>query len=88
MVVQEEWINMSAENKDRDIALVTRIATELSEQFDSVRIFVSRHDGKAGTCRVSIGRGNFYAQYGQIREWLIEQEAIASRDAEHEKDDE
>ena len=75
---------MNTDPKDLDEALLNRMATDLSGSFDSVRIFVTRHDGVKGTCRVTVGRGNFYAQYGQIREWLVEQEALASKSAEHE----
>jgi hypothetical protein len=48
----------------------------LGEHFDSVQIFVTRHEAgeKGGTLAVKRGCGNIYARYGQIREWLIEQD--------------
>lgn len=77
---------MTEEPKDRDEELLNKVADELSGQFDSVRIFITRHDGIKGTCRIAVGRGNFYAQCGQIREWLIEQDTMAAKNAEPEKD--
>ena len=41
----------------------------LSEHFEAVQIFASRDEG-GGTMHVETGSGNFYARYGQIREWL------------------
>lgn len=54
--------------------LVDLHAAQLAEHFDSVRIFCTKHnsDGKgdSATHGFSKGRGNYYAQEGQIREWL------------------
>lgn len=51
--------------------LVDDAVTKLSEHFDSVRIFVTRHSGAAeNTASYENGSGNFYAQLGQVREWL------------------
>jgi hypothetical protein len=52
------------------VKLVDRVRDELMEHFDAVRIFVSRHeveDDKTGT--YTTGKGNFYAQLGQVDEW-------------------
>lgn len=47
----------------------------LSEHFDTVQIFVTRHEGVlGGTVASTIYEGNFYARYGQIREWLLKTE--------------
>jgi hypothetical protein len=70
---------MSDDTKDRDLDLVEKHATELSEYFDSVRIFVTRHDGTKGTVHLTKGRGNFYAQYGHVREWLIQMDTETDR---------
>lgn len=56
--------------------LVKKHALELGEHFESVRIFVTRaapeehHDTQA----IDHGTGNFYAQLGQIQEWLAIQD--------------
>lgn len=45
------------------------------EHADSVRIFITTHTGeKSETSTYTTGLGNFQAQYGQIREWLIRQD--------------
>lgn len=52
--------------------LVRKHVLELGEHFESVRIFVTRaspeehHDTQA----IDNGTGNFYAQFGQIQEWM------------------
>lgn len=48
----------------------------LSEHFDTVQIFVTRHDGNVGTASTIMGIGNWFARVGQARDWLVEQEAL------------
>lgn len=47
-------------------------AKEIAEHCESVRIFVTKtpDDDDHDTMASSIGKGNFYAQLGQIQEWL------------------
>lgn len=55
--------------------LVDDVREKLMEHFDSVRIFVTRHDGgNAETCSYETGGGNFYAQLGQISEFMAIQD--------------
>jgi nitrate/nitrite-specific signal transduction histidine kinase len=58
--------------KERVIQLVREATTRLSEHVDSVRILVTLHaeDGES-TFSFDFGAGNFYAQRGQIAEWLV-----------------
>lgn len=51
----------------------------LSEHFDTVQIFVCNYDdGGAETTRtLQKGQGNWYTRYGQINEWVIQQDARA-----------
>lgn len=55
-------------------ARVTQAAKELAEHFDSVTILCSRHEGSRGTRTVAKGAGNWHAQFGIVREWLIDHE--------------
>ena len=56
---------------DEEVAIARKAASELMEHFDSVRIFVTKHDGPTDISQeTSVGAGNFYAQYGQIRSWI------------------
>lgn len=49
---------------------VDEVVDKLSEHFDSVRTFVTQHDGPHDeTYSYENGAGNFYAQLGQVREW-------------------
>lgn len=59
--------------------MVERAADALSEHAESVRIFVTDRtmDGKANSRGIEAGRGNFYAQLGQIQEFLFVQEQFA-----------
>lgn len=54
--------------------LVDECVAKLLEHFDSCRIFVTKHDGdKSDTAGYHSGGGNFYAQRGQISEWVTMQ---------------
>lgn len=52
--------------------IVDDYASKLAEHFDSVRVFVTRHsdDCTKETFSYETGRGNFYAQLGQIHEFI------------------
>jgi hypothetical protein len=58
--------------------VVKQHVSQLAEHFETVQIFVSRHDPvkEEGTVNVSYGAGNFYARLGQTREWCIKQDEI------------
>jgi len=46
-------------------------AHALMSRFDTVQIFVTKHDDKDGsTNSFVLGEGNFYARLGQIGEWI------------------
>lgn len=52
-------------------AKVDDTVAKLSEHFDSVRVFVTLHNGgESETQSYETGGGNFYAQLGQVQEWL------------------
>ncbi len=56
---------------ESDRQMVEEAAAKLMENFDSVRIFVTKHDGgREATAAFDTGAGNFYAQLGQVSEWL------------------
>lgn len=61
-----------------DIEKQNEILTKKIESFckevypyvDSIRIFITKHENnEVGTTRYDYGLGNWYAQYGQIKEW-------------------
>ena len=59
-----------SEISQQDAKAVEDAASSLSQHFDSVRIFVTRFDGSDTLC-MGVGKGNIYAQYGQVREWMV-----------------
>jgi len=60
---------------DPDLELLEGIKAKLLEHFDTVQIFVTRHDGqKDDTEAIRVGGGNFYARCGQVRRWLLDME--------------
>lgn len=82
---------MNTPEEDRLQKLLEEHASALAEHFDSVRIFVTTpsDDGESNTKGIETGRGNFYAQLGQVHEWLIVQDQYqrnwATRNEEKEK---
>ncbi len=47
------------------------ICDELNPYFDSVQIFTTKHEGnKTGTTEMNWGVGNWFARYGQIKQWV------------------
>lgn len=60
---------------NEEIKLVEDAATKLADHFENVHIFVNRHyPSDGGTLRYEQGRGNWFARYGQVREWLLREE--------------
>jgi hypothetical protein len=57
-------------------AMVREHVLQLGEHFESVRIFVTRSkpENPSDTQAIDNGTGNFYAQLGQITEWLAIQD--------------
>lgn len=65
---------MSEDNKsaNQDMERVNKLVAELSEHFDTVHVFCTRHESDdIGTVRLSRGSGNWFARFGQIQEWVI-----------------
>ncbi len=66
---------MEDETRNHDFDLVNNALTELMKFFDTCQIFCTREEPtleEAGkqTEAFSAGLGNWYARYGQIREWV------------------
>lgn len=55
---------------ERLYAMLEKHAAAIMEHFDTVQIFATRHDGQSNTTdRFSVGEGNFYSRYGQVKLW-------------------
>jgi hypothetical protein len=61
---------------EQQLSPLKKAIHDLGEHFGSVQIFVSTHQpAEVGrTVHASAGVGNWYARYGQIREWIIRTE--------------
>jgi len=81
---------MSQESANHDLKLLEDAAKKLGEHFDSVQIFATRHEPtiEDGTITVSYGVGNWFARYGQIKEWLIKSDERTRQAVRDENSDE
>lgn len=76
--------------QDLDMKMLTDAANQLGEYFDAVQIFASRYapatdkTGDNATVAVSAGVGNDFARFGQVKTWVLENEADAARRKEKE----
>ena len=52
-----------------DEEVVNQALDILMRTFDTAQIFVTRQDGQS-TVGGAYGRGNFYARYGQVVQWI------------------
>ena len=55
---------------DQDFERLQAAAAALGEYFDTVQIFVTRHENSEGTTNMNWGSGNWFARYGQVEEWV------------------
>lgn len=65
--------------KEKDMAIIKSHVNQLMEHFDSVHIFATRDHKKGVTMNIQEGLGNWYARYGQVREWLLCEEESSKR---------
>lgn len=61
---------------DIDKQRINAALDQLGEHYDAVQIFCSRHESgeEGGSIHFSFGCGNWFARYGQIRNWLVAEE--------------
>lgn len=61
------------DDHDPDLRELQRHTAQLGERYDTVRIIVTSHrDGQ--TWMTSYGNGNWYAQLGSVKDWLVKQD--------------
>jgi hypothetical protein len=60
---------MPDEIRDHDQKIVNKALDQLLLHFDSAEVFVTRLDGEK-TVAGAFGRGNWYARYGVVAEWV------------------
>jgi hypothetical protein len=47
----------------------------LGEHYDTVQIFISNHE-EGATMSLGEGVGNWFARFGQIKVWIVQNEAV------------
>lgn len=62
---------MSGEPENEDVKRVRAAVTSLGEHFETVQVFVTRHEPGTldGTKHIALGSGNWFARFGQIQQW-------------------
>lgn len=73
---------------DEDVQRLENALKTLTEYYDAVHIFANRAVGEedGNTIFVSRGRGNWFARYGQVKEWVIRSEELTKVKARKEDD--
>ena len=69
----------------RDLKVMADHVARLEEHFDTVQIFCSRGSDDGGTITCQLGGGNWFARYGQIRQWIVKQEEEFRQEVTREK---
>lgn len=59
-----------------DLEIVERAVNALAEHFETIQVFVTRSNSEVGakpegTINVALGAGNWFARYGQVKEWCV-----------------
>lgn len=70
---------MSNSERDPDLEKVKQAVQTLREHFDSVQIFTTRYEFDNETSHIAYGEGDYYARYGKVKQWVIEEEETRSR---------
>lgn len=63
---------ISDEQREKKLELIRNQAKILSPSFDTVMIFATKYDPETGdTSQFNFGIGNWFARYGQVKDWII-----------------
>lgn len=70
---------MNDQEADKKFKLIENQCRFLMDSFDSVQIFCTKYEGNdnGNTRHFISGFGNYCARYGQVKEWILEQEGQA-----------
>lgn len=81
------FISRNPMAEEPDISRVETAMNSLSEHFDTVQIFATRHEAE-GTVHVSRGCGNWFARFGHVSEWVVRERESTRVRLRKEDDDE
>lgn len=76
-------------SSESDMELVKKHAEGLGDHFDSVQIFVTRHEPaqEGGTVNINYGSGNYFTRYGHIADWMIRQDERSRKRVREEQEE-
>lgn len=68
---------MNDDQRDKKMQLLKNQVAVLMQSFDTVQIFCTKHEGgdDPKTFEYQTGDGNFMARYGQVRAWILSEDA-------------
>lgn len=68
---------MLDDQKEKKLELIKNQVRVLMQSFDTVQIFCTKHEAgnDPETLEYQSGDGNFMARYGQVRAWLLYEDA-------------
>lgn len=69
---------MTPEQKDALLEIMKGHVSRMMEHFDTVQVFCTQvdSDNKTTTTTYRWGAGNWYARYGQVKEWTTYEEQL------------
>jgi hypothetical protein len=77
---QEQEMNAQKDPPNPDDVIKKHVSA-LAEHYDSVHIFITKYDSTSGITRAaSFGCGDFYARFGNVREWTLRMEENAKEE--------
>lgn len=72
---------------DERLDVLKRHTAQIMEHFDAIQIFATKENAEEQTTTVmSWGGGNWYARFGQVQEWIVQQNARAEIKVRREDD--
>lgn len=61
--------------QENDMNILQSVVARLSEHFDTVQVFTTKRSNSSdGTENCQWGSGNWFARYGQVKQWVIKQD--------------
>lgn len=77
---------MNDDSRQKKADLLENQVSVLLSSFDTVQIFCTKHvNGR--TTHFARGGGNWYARYGQVKDWVTTEEARTAFAAQHQEPD-
>jgi hypothetical protein len=70
-----------ADDEGEAVEPVKRSCAFLLKHFEHVQVFAQRRTRDGSTETVAWGEGNYYARFGQVRQWVIGEEAAVKHRA-------